>query len=269
MKQNGVSDDALRQSLFRYSLMHHAAAWYDHLPRNSIHTFDDMMRKFLSKYFPPSMVTKLRNEITDFRQKPNESLFEAWEHYKVSIDRHRDTINAAVGGNFMQKTPEECYDLIDNMTAHHNHWDTSATRDETSRSIFSTTTTIESPEVVRRFEMMNKFFQERMKQMQTVKSVDTKCEPCGGPYSYTECPAVGSYTQEAAYATTGNFNSGVIPTNRKRKSPSGLRSLPSDTVANPRGDVKAVTTRTGISYDGPTIPPTPSPIRRKWNVKPR
>ncbi|GKD79590.1 reverse transcriptase domain-containing protein [Tanacetum coccineum] len=77
MKQNRVSDDALRLSLFPYSLTHHATAWYDRLPRNSIHSFDEMMRKFLLKYFPPSMVTKLRNEITKFRQEPNESLFEA------------------------------------------------------------------------------------------------------------------------------------------------------------------------------------------------
>ncbi|GJW43844.1 reverse transcriptase domain-containing protein, partial [Tanacetum coccineum] len=264
MKQNGVSDDALRLSLFPYSLTHHAIAWYDRLPRNSIHSFDDMMRKFLSKYFPPSMVTKLRNEITKFEQKPHESLFEAWERYKLSIDRcpnhnmllvtqidtfyngltlsHRDTINAAAGGTFMQKTPEECYELIENMTAHHNHWDTSATRDETSRNISSTTTT-ESPEVVRQLEMMNKNFLDMMRQIQSVKSVSPKCETCGGPHSFTECPAVDGYTQEAAYATTG--------------------SLPSNTVANPRGDVKAITTRSGVAYDGPTIPPTPSPLPKE------
>ena len=34
--------------------------------------------------------------------------------------RHRDTINAAAGGTFMKRTPEECYDLIKNMTAYHN-----------------------------------------------------------------------------------------------------------------------------------------------------
>nr|GEZ69260.1 reverse transcriptase domain-containing protein [Tanacetum cinerariifolium] len=32
------------------------------------------------------MVTKLRNEITNFRQRPDESLFESWECYKLSID---------------------------------------------------------------------------------------------------------------------------------------------------------------------------------------
>ncbi|GKG62405.1 hypothetical protein Tco_0634178, partial [Tanacetum coccineum] len=34
---------------------------------------------------------------------------------------HQDTINAAAGGTLMQKTPEECYDLIENMIAYHNH----------------------------------------------------------------------------------------------------------------------------------------------------
>ncbi|GJZ27639.1 reverse transcriptase domain-containing protein [Tanacetum coccineum] len=44
---------------------------------------------------------------------------------------------------------------------------------------------------------------------------------------------------------------------------SGLGSLPSNTVANPRGDVKAITTRSGVSYDGPTIPLTPSPLPKE------
>nr|GEV15829.1 reverse transcriptase domain-containing protein [Tanacetum cinerariifolium] len=94
------------------------------------------------------MIQQLRNEITNFRQRPDESLFKAWERYKLSIDRclnhnmlpvtqidtfyngltlrHRDTINAVAGGTFMKRCTEECYDLIENMTAHHNDWDTSA-----------------------------------------------------------------------------------------------------------------------------------------------
>nr|GEX67894.1 reverse transcriptase domain-containing protein [Tanacetum cinerariifolium] len=84
-----------------------------------INTFEQMAKMFLEKYFPPSMVTKLRNEITNFRQRPDESLFEAWERYKLSIDRC---------GTFMKRRPEECYDLIENMTAHHNDWDTLAQR---------------------------------------------------------------------------------------------------------------------------------------------
>ena len=77
MKQNGVTDDALRLYLFPDSLTHHAISWFDRLSKNSIHTFKEMVAKFLSKYFPPSMVTKLRNDISNFRQLPEESLFEA------------------------------------------------------------------------------------------------------------------------------------------------------------------------------------------------
>nr|GEW27135.1 reverse transcriptase domain-containing protein [Tanacetum cinerariifolium] len=127
IKVNGVTDDALRLYLFPHSLTHQATAWFDHLPRNSINTFEQMAKMFLGKYFPPSMVMKLRNEITNFRQRPDESLFEAWERFKLSIDRcpkhnmlpvtqidtfyngltlrHRDTINATAGGTFMKTRP--------------------------------------------------------------------------------------------------------------------------------------------------------------------
>nr|GEY42635.1 reverse transcriptase domain-containing protein [Tanacetum cinerariifolium] len=129
IKVNGVTDDAFRLYLFPHSLTHHATAWFDRLPRNSINTFKQMAKMFLGKYFPPSMVTKLKNEITNFRQRPDESLFEAWERYKLSIDRcpnhnmlpvtqidtlyngltlrHCDTINAAAGGTFMNSFPEK------------------------------------------------------------------------------------------------------------------------------------------------------------------
>nr|GEW58976.1 DNA-directed DNA polymerase [Tanacetum cinerariifolium] len=38
--------------------------------------------------------------------------------------------------------------------------------------------------------------------------------------------------------------------------PSSSRPLPSNTIANLRGDLKAITTRSGVSYDGPPIPPS-------------
>ncbi|GJX50413.1 reverse transcriptase domain-containing protein [Tanacetum coccineum] len=129
MKQNEVTDDALRLYLFLYSLTRHATAWFDRLLKNSIHTFEEMVSKFHSKYFPLSMVTKLRNDISNFRQLPDESLFEAWECYKLSIDRypnhnmlpvtqidtfyngltwrHRDIINAAAGANQMTKMEKD------------------------------------------------------------------------------------------------------------------------------------------------------------------
>nr|GEX26166.1 reverse transcriptase domain-containing protein [Tanacetum cinerariifolium] len=43
-------------------------------------------------------------------------------------------------------------------------------------------------------------------------------------------------------------------------STSGSRSLPSNTVANPKGEVKAITTRSGLVIDGPTVPTPPQSV---------
>ncbi|GJT11075.1 hypothetical protein Tco_0858117 [Tanacetum coccineum] len=41
---------------------------------------------------------------------------------------------------------------------------------------------------------------------------------------------------------------------------SGSGSLPSNTVANPKAELKAITTRSGASYDGPQVPPPTSSL---------
>ncbi|GKE45408.1 hypothetical protein Tco_1472692 [Tanacetum coccineum] len=40
-------------------------------------------------------------------------------------------------------------------------------------------------------------------------------------------------------------------------STSGTRSLPNNTVANPKGELKAITTRSGLVLDGPSVPIPP------------
>nr|GFB12618.1 hypothetical protein [Tanacetum cinerariifolium]GFB12642.1 hypothetical protein [Tanacetum cinerariifolium] len=196
IKMNGVTDDALRLYLFPHSLTHHATAWFDRLPRNSINTFEQMAKMFLGKYFSPSMVTKLRNEITNFRQRPDESLFEAWERYKLSIDRcpnhnmlpvtqidtfyngltmrHRDTINAAAGGTFM-KRPQR-------------------SESSSSTSSFDTEIAALKAEMVE----INKNLIRVLQVNKQMKAVTPNCETCGGPHSYTDCPATVGQTQNGA-----------------------------------------------------------------------
>nr|GEX29641.1 reverse transcriptase domain-containing protein [Tanacetum cinerariifolium] len=224
IKVNGVTDDALYLYLFPHSLTHHATAWFDRLPRNSINTFEQMAKMFLVKYFPPSMVTKLRNEITNFRQRPDESLFEAWERYKLLIDRcpnhnmllvtqidtfyngltlrHRDTINVAACGTFMKR------------------------------------------QIVALKVKMVEIYKNLMKVLQInqqVKAVAHNCETCGGPHSYNDFPAIVGQTQ-----------------NMNTASSLGSGTLPSNTITNPKEDLKGITTRSGNAYKGPTIPTTSS-----------
>nr|GEW41115.1 hypothetical protein [Tanacetum cinerariifolium] len=200
---------------------------------------------FLGKYFPPFMVTKIRNEITNFHQRPDESLFEALKCYKLSIDRcpnhnmflftqidtfyngltlrHRDTINAAAGRTFMKRRPEVCYDLIKNMTAHHNDWDTSAQRSELSSSITSSS----NQEIIALKAEMAKINKNIMKVLQInqqVKAVTPSCKICGGPHAYNDCSATVGQTQNVyaagAYQSvereTEVTKDTVPPTNNKR-----------------------------------------------------
>nr|GEW08339.1 reverse transcriptase domain-containing protein [Tanacetum cinerariifolium] len=304
-------------------LTHHATAWFDRLLRNSINTFEQMAKMFLEKYFSPSMVTKLINEITNFCQRPDESLFEAWERYKISIDRcpnhnmfpvtqidtfynsltsrHRDTINAATGGTFMKRCPDECYDLIKNMTAHHNDWDTSAQRSESSSFITSSSDT-KIAALKAEMAKINKNLMRVLQVNQQVKAVTPNYESCGGPHSFNDCLATVGNTQnvyaagayqgiketiilrgttreetnsfrEANYAILKNMQTNMTSltnSNLKLKnmfgqfmkmntaSTSGSRTLPGNTITNPKEDLKGITTQSEIAYQGPAIPTTTS-----------
>nr|GEV15973.1 reverse transcriptase domain-containing protein [Tanacetum cinerariifolium] len=306
IKVNGVTDDALRLYLFPHSLTPYSTAWFDRLPRNSINTFEQMAKMFLGKYFPPSMVTKLRNEITNFRRRPDESLFEAWECYNLSIDRcpnhnmlavtqidtfyngltlrHRDTNNVAAGGTFMKRRPEECYDLIENMIAHHTDWDTSTQRSESSSSITSSSDT-EIAALKAEMVEINKNLMRVLQVNQQVKAVTLNCETCGGPHSFPDCPATVGNTQNvyAAGAYQGIKETIILRgTTREETSSSkeltkfvkmntasslDLGTLLGNTITNPKDDLNGITTRSETAYQGPTIPTTSSSLVVKRETK--
>nr|GEX69876.1 retrovirus-related Pol polyprotein from transposon 17.6 [Tanacetum cinerariifolium] len=244
---NGVTDDAFCLYLFSHSLTHHATTWFDCLLRNSINTFEQMAKIFLGKYFPPFMVTMLRNKITNFRQRPDESLFEAWERYKLSIDRclnhnmlpvtqidtfyysltlrHRDTINAAAGGTFIKRRPEECYDLIENMTAHHKDGDTLAQRSESSSSITSSSDTEIAVLKSEMAEINKNLIRVLQTNMTSLTNLNLELK--------------NMFDQFMKMNTTSS---------------SGSRTLPGNTITNPKEDLKGITTRRGTAYPGPTIP---------------
>ena len=46
-----------------------------------------MANMFLTKYFPPSKAAKLRGDLTTFTQLESESIYKAWEKYKVLAQR--------------------------------------------------------------------------------------------------------------------------------------------------------------------------------------
>nr|GEY05001.1 DNA-directed DNA polymerase [Tanacetum cinerariifolium] len=149
----------------------------------------------------------------------------------------------------MKRLPEECYDLIENMTAQHNDWDTSLQRSESSISITSFS---DLKIIALKAEMaeINKNLMKVLQINQQVKEVTHNCETCGGPHSYNDCPAIVGQTQNNMFGQFMKMNTA---------SSLGSGTLLSMTITNPKEDLKGSTTRSGNAYQGPTIPTTSSP----------
>nr|GEW68882.1 reverse transcriptase domain-containing protein [Tanacetum cinerariifolium] len=99
------------------------------------------------------------------------------------------------------------------------------------------------------------------------KAVEKTYVTCGGAHAYYDCIATDS-NQPSVCAATGSYKQ-VSPPNRAShlipppgfapNQPSTSGTLPSNNVPNPKGEMRAVTTRSGLAYEGPSIP-TNSPL---------
>nr|GFC49937.1 reverse transcriptase domain-containing protein [Tanacetum cinerariifolium] len=81
MRVPNVPSSSIKLMLFPFSLEGAARIWLEKEPPRSIQTWDDLVSKFINKFFPPSKTTNLRNEITRFQQRFDESFYEAWERF--------------------------------------------------------------------------------------------------------------------------------------------------------------------------------------------
>lgn len=140
------SEEAIRLRVFPYSLKDRAKGWLQSLPAGTITTWADLATKFLSKYFPPARIAKLRNDITSFMQHNSESLHEAWERFKDLLRKYahheiakwlqvqnfynwlnemmRTTVDAAAGGALMAKDEHVAWDLLEKMANNNSLWPT-------------------------------------------------------------------------------------------------------------------------------------------------
>nr|GEX13125.1 hypothetical protein [Tanacetum cinerariifolium] len=171
-------------------------------------------------------------------------------YYGLTLS-HRDTINAAAAGTFMRKTPEECCELIKNMTAHHNHWDTSAIRDEPSRNISSNSTT------ERRGNNFNQAptYQAPTHQPQVATQVDFQA------YTKANDAVMKNMQTQMTSLTHSNLElKNMFGQFMKMNTASslGTGSIPSNIVPNLREDLKAITTQSGVTLVGPSVSPPSS-----------
>nr|XP_009769100.1 PREDICTED: uncharacterized protein LOC104220009 [Nicotiana sylvestris] len=104
-----MTPEAIKLLLFPLSVTGEAQAWLNSLPINSIATWEELVKQFLNKFYPPNKTARQIDEILQFRQKPTETLQETWESLKANVD-------ASSKGAFLSKTFTECKILLDKMS---------------------------------------------------------------------------------------------------------------------------------------------------------
>nr|GEX63749.1 reverse transcriptase domain-containing protein [Tanacetum cinerariifolium] len=248
-----VPNTTIKLLLFPFSLEGEARIWLDKEPPRTILTWEDLVSKFINQFFPPSKTTYLRNEITNFLQKPNDTFNEAWEHFKDLLRQcpyhgfselhqldtfynaltpnDQDALDSAAGGKFLDKIPRECLSIIK-----------SKSKVRYSRSRFT-----------------------------NVKANANAPLSSSSPSNSFDLQQIAASLEDKLDIRRNHFekslndmkNSFITPTtplkavakNLYNNKPSSSSSLPSNAIPNPKGEAKAITTRSGMSYKEPPIPP--------------
>ena len=87
MKIAGVPEDAIRLSLFSFSLAGEAKRWLHSFKGNNLKTWEEVVDKFLKKYFAESKTAEGKVAISSFHQFPNESLSDALERFRGLLQK--------------------------------------------------------------------------------------------------------------------------------------------------------------------------------------
>nr|GEU53235.1 hypothetical protein [Tanacetum cinerariifolium] len=186
-----------------------ARRWLEKEPPHSILTWEDLVLKFINELFPPSRTTNLRNEISNFQQRFDESFHEAWDRYKdllCACPHHgftelhqldtfynalnpadQDSLNSATGGNLLERQIAKLTYAVNQQT-----------------SVVTTAMTA----------ILNQF--QATPPPASVKSAEEIYVTCGGAHPYYQCPAAGGNTfpklrdniQGYVVAATVNYNQG-------------------------------------------------------------
>nr|GEW11756.1 reverse transcriptase domain-containing protein [Tanacetum cinerariifolium] len=246
-----VPNTMIKLFLFPFSLAGEARTWLDKEPPHSILTWEDLVSKVINQFFPPSKTTYLRNEILNFLQKPKETFNEAWERFKDLLRQcphhgfselhqldtfynalnpnDQDALDSAAGGNFLDKIPREYLSIIE-----------SKSKMRYSRSRVTDT----------RLDIRMNRFEKSLNDMKAsfvtptapIKAVEEKNQQ---DFQKKFKQKQDDFQNHMMYLMQNLYNNKA----------SSSSSLSSNTIPNPRNKAKAIITRSGVSYNGPPIPP--------------
>nr|GFA64750.1 reverse transcriptase domain-containing protein [Tanacetum cinerariifolium] len=226
--------------------------------------------------------TNLRNEISNFQQRFDESFHEAWDRYKDLLracphhgftELHQldtfynelnpvdqDSLNSAAGGNLLERRTQDVLTIIENKSKVSN----SRNKSVVSQVKSSDANSNSSSEIAKLTHAVN----------QQTSTVTTAMKAILKQFQATPPPASVKAVEET-FVTCGDAHRAVTtamtvilkqfqatPPLASVKAVEEIcvtcgGSLPSNTIANLKGKLKTITTRNGIVLDGPSVPIPP------------
>nr|GEX27480.1 reverse transcriptase domain-containing protein [Tanacetum cinerariifolium] len=198
-----------------------------------------------SMILSPSRTKNIRNEIFNFQQWFDESFHEAWGRYKDLLracphhgftklhqldtfynalnPADQNSLNSAAGGNLLERRTQDVLTIIEKKSKVRN----SRNKSIVSQVKSSDANSSSSSEIAKLTHAVN----------QQTSAVTTAMIAILKQFQATPPPVSVKAVEEICVTCGG--------------------PLPRNTIANPKGELKSITTRSGIVLDGPSVPMPP------------
>ncbi|GKC34202.1 uncharacterized mitochondrial protein-like protein, partial [Tanacetum coccineum] len=169
-----ITVDQLMLLIFPISLTGAVSRWLRNEPTGSIKTWEDLKTKFLKKYCPPGRTAKKMEEINNFQQEPDETLFQA----------------CAVP----TMTTADAKKTIQEMAEYSQKWHNGTSRGRSTET---------SERIGAIQAQLNNLGREIKKVNEKVYAAQVGCKQCKGPHYTKDCLQKEETLEEAYYMQSG------------------------------------------------------------------
>ncbi|GKD55409.1 cysteine-rich receptor-like protein kinase [Tanacetum coccineum] len=138
----------------------------DRLTPGTINTWDLLKKAFIQRYCPPSKTVKQLEDIHNFKQEGDESLYQAWERYN----------------DLLYKCPTQDINGHQKTMADHSHKSHDGT---TSRNVGSNSSNDGLAALVNKLDNLRR---DIKKLKESVHVIQVGCQICEGPHLDKDCP---------------------------------------------------------------------------------
>ncbi|XP_075658826.1 uncharacterized protein LOC142628663 [Castanea sativa] len=220
-KFQNFTDESVRLRLFPFSLKDKAKAWLNSLSPGSITSWELLVTKFLSKFFPMAKTNALRREIADFYQDEQDKFYESWERFKDLIlkchhhgfetwrlvqyfyngltQANCNMIESMNGGGFLRLVDDEAYKFLENFSESSQQWDFSNRKERSAPAMKKggLYEVSEDLDIKARLDNLTRKVEALAlgRGMNSVNQVQSEtCSICASPMHTTQmCPSIAGY----------------------------------------------------------------------------